>query len=349
LSYGPKKSRLGKPSPAQKHDPMRFFLFLLLILLAGCTSTSKVQTIELDRKAEPTDIFFLDENHGWLTAYDYEATSNVVFRTVDGGASWETSEIPGKGGVRGVYFTDADNGAVLGTGGTAFTSSDGGKSWKKVESSISVDSINCGYGMGILKAKRRKAGAGMYLYAFPLDEGIQAGFSVGRTDKGKSVDGFQFQVVAPKTLIVTANKEIFQSRDGGRSWTTLASLDPKNVRLTYSSAFFLDKDRGWLASSGGGLSYTEDGGRTTQNLEPQGVNGNNLHNLRFFDQKHGIAMLNRKLLVATKDGGKTWEQVVEIPRKQVDQLVLFALDPSHVWTAHGNRGTKVTLEKISPF
>jgi photosystem II stability/assembly factor-like uncharacterized protein len=81
--------------------------------------------VELDAthaSAYPNDIFFVDEDHGWITGY------NVVFRTVDGGLSW--TEHTQSASFHAAHFWDANNGiASTRDYGKMMETNDGGVTW----------------------------------------------------------------------------------------------------------------------------------------------------------------------------------------------------------------------------
>jgi photosystem II stability/assembly factor-like uncharacterized protein len=79
-----------------------------------------------------TDIFFIDERTGWITS-DLAASSAMVegtplLLTTDAGATWSTVSTVPILSVRAVWFTERENGWLIG-GGQVLASRDGGRSW----------------------------------------------------------------------------------------------------------------------------------------------------------------------------------------------------------------------------
>ncbi len=72
-------------------------------------------------------VMFIDELHGFIGADKRILVSN------DGGETWSIKDIPGAAGsIKGVYFSDANNGQVLVSataGGQIFRTNDGGNTW----------------------------------------------------------------------------------------------------------------------------------------------------------------------------------------------------------------------------
>jgi photosystem II stability/assembly factor-like uncharacterized protein len=83
--------------------------------------------------------FFLDNDHAWVQKPDPEQypNSGTLYRTTDGGRTWENFVVPYSGG--DLSFVDSENGWVLadlgvGAGSNAvamFQTTDGGASWEK--------------------------------------------------------------------------------------------------------------------------------------------------------------------------------------------------------------------------
>lgn len=69
-----------------------------------------------------------DRQSGWLTT-----DNGLVYRTQDGGASWEKLFAPDDTALFGIFFTDKNRGWVTGSAGTIFATSDGGVTWTRQE------------------------------------------------------------------------------------------------------------------------------------------------------------------------------------------------------------------------
>lgn len=146
-----------------------------------------------------------------------------------------------------------------------------------------------------------------------------------------------------------AQPRLLVSENGGRTWQPLA-IDPRQFIISQSWPVFLGSDGWWLdwqAFSGigarltgpVGLWHTSDGGRTWQRLAASGIPAfRYLDRVRFVDQRHGLlAMISagdqgRAMLVATSDGGATWEPAVtfDTPLAETSPLGVLLLQ-------HGTR------------
>lgn len=89
----------------------------------------------LDDQGYPVNIQFIDKNHGWYTS-TLNDTSNVIWRTTDGGKKWESSILSNTQDItEGIKFQDPLNGWLLKAYGAPLSPSfiyrtkDGGKTW----------------------------------------------------------------------------------------------------------------------------------------------------------------------------------------------------------------------------
>jgi len=134
------------------------------------------------------------------------------------------------------------------------------------------------------------------------------------------------------------------SDNGGRTWQSLA-IDPRQFVISQSWPVFLGSDGWWLdwqAFSGTGarltgpvgLLHTSDGGRTWQRLAASGIPPfAYVDRVRFVDQRHGLlAMISagdQAMIVASSDGGATWEPAVTFDTPLADTRPLGILLLQH--------------------
>ncbi len=70
------------------------------------------------------DVFFLDENHGWVVG-------DTMWRTTDGGENWTRTPMFGVDHLTSVTFADTNIGWALERRGGVLRSENGGMSWNR--------------------------------------------------------------------------------------------------------------------------------------------------------------------------------------------------------------------------
>jgi photosystem II stability/assembly factor-like uncharacterized protein len=111
------------------------FVFIVLQSVSVAEYWKKVTNLptNLNVSSYWLDIFFIDTLHGWVCGQ----YTNQVLRTVDGGKTWEASNLPdpvqnGPVHFESIHFIDTLNGFCSGPSGI-YKSVDGGNTWKEVK------------------------------------------------------------------------------------------------------------------------------------------------------------------------------------------------------------------------
>ena len=72
---------------------------------------------------------FIDINTGWMTGFDPMNGRGSIYKTVNGGETWEIQKTVNPVLIS-THFVDADTGWAAGGGGLVIKTEDGGKSWR---------------------------------------------------------------------------------------------------------------------------------------------------------------------------------------------------------------------------
>lgn len=195
---------------------------------------------------------FVDATHGWAVSNQSWTDEHKVFRSVDGGLSWQP--VAGSNTLselQAVRFADRLHGVALGMPGVAFVTSDGGHSWEARPT-------------GVATLLRR--------VAFVDDKVALAvgeqGTIVRSTDRGRTwtrvglgattsrLNEVRFSSPANGWAVGDAGT-VLQTRDGGLTWTPQAS----GANGTLTGAHFSDDLTGWLVGDNGTILVTATGGR----------------------------------------------------------------------------------------
>ena len=237
------------------------------------------------------DCWFVSPSKGFVAA------DKSVFRTQDGGITWELVLLAdsGRNFIR-VAFTDTLLGFAVGRNGAIFKTSDGGNNWTGTPSgtnrylfSLSMVGPQTIYvtGSGALILKSTDSGATWNVLPvdFPFDFG-----SVVFTDEATGT------VIGPLGAILHTD-------DGGATWieATFSTLD------NMWDCSFRDSHNGFACGANGSITGTSDGGDTWSERETGTTS--TLNTISMVPPLTGYAAGEGGALIKTDDGGLTWRNL----------------------------------------
>ncbi|MEX1185174.1 MAG: YCF48-related protein [Gemmatimonadaceae bacterium] len=248
----------------------------------------------------------LNHNVGW--ALGHGSPHTVLFRTADGGKSWERlTTFDGQiSHLNDIGFADANNGWIVGSAHILRTT-DGGESWSPVDT-------------------EKVTGTGYYVSAKEL-------LVLGPDAIVVGTDG--------------QNRQIMRTLDGGITWEAIglvkdggggAASENTVTGLALAQGTRIFATTGGHAYTKGRIYRSDDGGHSWENVaEAQGP----LHGIAVRGQR-GVAV-GENVAFFTENGGDTWQRVV-IPgrRYAVDFLdgnsvIAVGRDPGVVISRNGGK------------
>ena len=131
----------------------------------------------------------------------------------------------------------------------------------------------------------------------------------------------------------TTNSWLYESKDGGASWSRLAKIDPSDgfvldsivVDASNPSTIFVGA---WKDSADGGLWVSHDGGHTW--AEPAGLAGQSIHALaQAPSDPHILYAGTLKGVYRSADSGVTWEQISPEGDREIHEVESLAVDPGN--------------------
>lgn len=309
-------------------------------------STTKIPARDPDALVPATAVF--DAGHAWTlragpgstTGTSDSVVSLLVYRTSDGGASWQSTAIPGNffEAILSLTFVDAYHGILLafpsgGSGGVVYRTSDGGATWQagpkhNLDWTISVSdattlwtswpgpSAMCyGCGRPLLQVSR-DAGVTWSDVALPGYADARTSDLLGAaappTFLSPRVGYFAVNSAAGTDPTRDGTSKIYGTRDGGKTWALVATAPHWLDSLVAVDASH------WFAVAGGVSDMpateiaTDDGGVTWHEVRASFPSFTSA-TCWFTDPEHGAAILAPGLygypewvLYVTADGGRNW-------------------------------------------
>jgi len=199
-------------------------------------------------------IQFVDANTGWIAV-----RTNGAYKTTDGGNSW-TFQTIGSGFFTDVYFSDANNGWLVGGGGSSpfpgivYHTSDGGMNWTPQTIPASINRI-----LEAVFFVNSTTG-----WAVGRDGQIISTTNGGmtwtqQTSGTTSTLNNVFFTSPTEGWVVTNTGEVLQTSNGGANWSPI-NLTSSDLNGLY----FVDANTGWavgwnnqsFTTTNGGMSWT---------------------------------------------------------------------------------------------
>lgn len=236
-----------------------------------------------------------------------------------------------------VYFLNETKGWIAGSGGAFFTTSDGGKTWEKLDAKTE-DTI-------------RQIHFSDESNGWLLCE--QSVFSSGSSSPSyllKTADGGEnwerSELVSEE--IVRIVKVFFDDKNNGyaigesgafynlpageTAWKKRASPN----RYLLLDGVFTDSSRGVIVGAGGSILFTEDAGTTWHQSNVFGNAKGKFNSVFFADKKNGWTAGTSGKIFQTTSGGKTWREQRSGSTKNLTDI--FFVNSSDGW-AIGEEGT----------
>lgn len=262
--------------------------------------------------------------------------------------------------LRGVYFSDAHNGAIIGgktwSRGISLNTKDGGNTWRMdslqgwslygMGFNTEGDAMTIGisgevfckqivdtafhstyqsYGNWFRDIAARKKSDGWVCVG---GQSWQSGRIVRVDGSGKiKIDSFQQELESvcfsdDSTIHAVGYGLVVRSTNGGKTWQINTLKDD-----FYQSACFPSSKIGYTVGLNGIIAKTEDAGSTWKKLrngDALTVSSQPFRAVFFTDILRGYIVGDQGLMWLTKDGGDTWETVKDLPK--VDFYDIFVRD-----------------------
>lgn len=266
----------------------------------------------------PRTVRFLNHQDGFVYGHD------DAYVTHDGGKTWSSAGLPAKSvdgiatGGQTVWAVTSPCGKGVQCQQEVRRSFDGGRSW------LAPHALPLGFYPEVLVPFP----SGVMMSSVPLGD-IQMTSDGGATWRAvktqclanpfrgyvATFDGKELWELCTGNLDLTSNtadKTLFVSEDGGKSWSKRASSQPGGALQPYGYPDWIVSNRSHVAFMSGALTplVTHDGGAT---WTAAALDATGLWLIRFSGSHDGWALEGTTSIWATSDGGETWSQSGGLP------------------------------------
>ena len=238
------------------------------------------------------DMCFINPSTGWVLrtkGTDTNWQGAVVYKTIDGGVTWNELTIPNYDTGIYIQFVDENNGWIMVfntnyTGGGVFRTTDGGNSWNLIN--LPADGFpyfknsSTGWVMPMDNDSTRKTIDGGLSWTAPWGTNTQV-----------TLNSIYFSDIN-NGWIVGRNGTVLRTTNGGSSWDYIT-----NTGLTSDynskSVFFLNASNGWIGTDKDNenpkVLHTTNGGSswTIQETPVTQLDGDDIFSIFFWDENNG--------------------------------------------------------------
>jgi photosystem II stability/assembly factor-like uncharacterized protein len=276
----------------------------------AAVATSKLSSSKVT--CQLNSVYFLNESYGWA-AGGYavpllDRTRSVVLKTVDGGVNWQVITNTTPPHIKHLHFSDHNTGWAIGNSSSSFGSGiffthDGGQTWQ---------------GQSLADRKQRHdwvAAARQGQRLIGVSATGQLKFSQGNKVDNGGVLADRRQHFAD--IVVTSPGDgwavgalgaIFQTRDQGLSWQSPRAIQANRLSLGQIDfqTVTATETKVWAAGKPGGCLVSVDKQSSAVKIHATPITSA-IHQIVFVDEAHGWAVGDLGMIIATTDGGQTWQ------------------------------------------
>ncbi len=326
----------------------------------------------VNQNPQLTAVFFIDQNNGWA------AGDETLLATTDGGATWVAQHLGVSGAPMLIQFLDRNLGWIPTNWGIdLLMTRDGGKNWTSVPKPPDVNfyqtqfvDAKTGWGAsndGMWKTTDGQTweavGVGVVKRPFFFVDAANGWAATATGNIAATTDGgntWRIQTTDQKLPLlamffldrnrgwVLHYKSVLMTADGGQHWDAANTT----IETDVDSLQFLDGNIGWACGQNQ-LLHTSDGGRTWNvALGQDNPDIPAVTDICFLDANTGWCAMGIGTIVATEDGGKTWQTQNAVPPFNPGKAILSKdyegkpLIPQQVY-GHGYQFKKILFANKS--
>jgi len=246
----------------------------------------------------------LDEDHAVVVG-----AFGAVFRTADGGRTWQAAKVPTREYLFAVDFDGPSDGVAVGKAGAIVTTADGGETWTRREGGTDRNLFSVAF-----SAPKHAWAVGDWGTVLESTDG--GATWTNRSLKDDVVLTSQSWPDASHGYLAGEFGTVQKTEDGGATWTKL----PTGTDKTIFGVAFPTAQKGWAVGIDGLVLRTTDGGATwnlqrgrmgIESLEALGfmeaLRNPSLYDVRFSGPR-GYVVGDIGTVLVSDDAGETWKE-----------------------------------------
>ncbi|MEX0721181.1 MAG: YCF48-related protein [Balneolaceae bacterium] len=291
------------------------------------------------QELDVSNLFFLDENHGWVTGRLQRNGPDKAFAasTNDGGRNWKFNFIDNYTRAGDPFFFDMEKGIMAGN--VIHRTSDGGSSWthRMIQSGEPA--------VGVTTVKFQNQFIGWATGPFgAIAKTTDSGVTWNYLDLGYNEDRFEsISIVGNDVWILGAIDpgRLIKTSDGGESWQNipLPSRGEDDPLIRFDKVHFINKSNGWLVGSYRHIFHTADGGNTWTLQYPQTdeqIDTDSIISINALDSLNVLALTSAGAILSSKNGGQSWGIQVPKNNNSINTTIQF-ISENVAYAINGNR------------
>ncbi len=287
------------------------------------TGTGEWKTIQSPTTNNLKSVFFIDQNTGWISG-----ENSTMFKTTDGGNTWNQLNVPTEITIFSVAATSANN-VFASCWDTIYCSNNGGQSWD----ARNTNTVNNNFLDIFIYDNNNIWVAGE---ATTFTRSTDGGNSWDVRFTGISICNFNSVCFSTLQNGWAAGDcgVVAKTTDGGDFWLDIGYTFESDAN--YFSVAFIDQNDGWIVGDSGIVIITNNSG---ENWEKTYINQNLfLKDVDFVDNNTGWVIGDNGIIYKTSDGGYEWLEEQSPTNQNLKSL--FMVSNKLGW-AVGENGTIV--------
>jgi len=241
-----------------------------------------------DTVATLTDVFFVNDNEGWITTNHSNNDTAAILHTTDGGETFEVQTT--QYSCNAIHMLNENVGYAGGKSGLVYRTTNGGENW------IAIGSISA------TLADISFPPMGDTGYCCGINGNIHSIDSSGVTKMISNVNGHLYSISFP----VTSEEGWVCGGDVIRHFTNgIWSGDQNMPSGGYNAIYMVDSLNGWIVGDGGIIAHTENGWNWVEQTNPD-PDSQTLYDVFFLNNNEGCAVGIGGTIIRTTNGGITW-------------------------------------------